>query len=97
VSNVLLLCFEHRSGRFVVLASVLIEALRSHVEVLNFEMLDSISKNSVLLTKVNQFRINVVHAHTIFRSHLFLALSLVISKFAVLSVGIYNLTFDFTG
>lgn len=97
MSSVLLLCFEHWAGRFVVLASVLVEALRSHVKVLNFEMLDPISKHSVLLTKVNQFRINVVHAHTLFRSHLFLAFRFVISKLAVLSVGIYNLTFDFTG
>jgi hypothetical protein len=69
----LLLRFKHRPSRFNLLPSVFVEALSSHMEVLNLKMLDPITENPVLLSKMNQFSVYVINRHAIVRSHLFFA------------------------
>jgi|Laugresu1bdmlbsd_1035121.scaffolds.fasta_scaffold239554_1 hypothetical protein len=66
------------------------------MEVLDFKMLDAVAKHSVLLPQMNQLRINVINSYAIVRSNLFFTVLFEITELAVLSIGVYDLTFYFT-
>ena len=94
-SFLFLFSFKHRTSWLVIFTAILIESLRGHVEVLDFEMLDAIAKNSVLLPQMDQLRINVINRYPIVRSHLFFTVLFKITELAVLSIGVDDLAFDF--
>lgn len=93
----LLFSFKHRPSRLMVLASILVKALGSHMKILDFEVLDPIAKNSILLSQMYKFSIYVINSDSIVRSYLFLAALFEITELAVLSIWIDDLTFYFTG
>ena len=70
----------------MVLASILVKALGSHMKILDFEVLDPIAKNSILLSQMYKFSIYVINSDSIVRSYLFLAALFEITELAVLSI-----------
>ena len=51
---------EDRSRRFLLLLTRWVETLWCHVEVLNFELFDTIAQNSIHLSHVNEFVVNFI-------------------------------------
>jgi hypothetical protein len=70
----------------MVLASILVKALSSHMKILDFEVLDPIAKYSILLPQMYKFSIYVINSDSIVRSYLFLAALFEITELAVLSI-----------
>ena len=70
----------------MVLASILVKALSSHMKILDFEVLDPIAKYSILLPQMYKFSIYVINSDSIVRSYLFLAALFEITELAILGI-----------
>jgi len=65
------------------------EALVRHSEVLNFELLDSVTEGSIHLSQVYQLRVNTIHTYGLVR--LLIVLCLLLVETSVLSIALTNL------
>lgn len=82
-------------------ASVLIEALRRHVKVLNFQVFDPVTQRFVVIPQLDQFCVDVVNRHVTFGGQRGLIVACVIlivaSKFTELCIGCFYLLLDWFG
>ena len=65
------------------------EALVRHSEVLNFELLDSVTEGSIHLSQVYQLRVNTIHTYGLVR--LLIVLCLLLVETSVLSIALTDL------
>ena len=65
------------------------EALVRHSEVLNFELLDSVTEGSIHLSQVYQLRVNTIHTYRLVR--LLIVLCFLLVETSVLSIALTNL------
>jgi hypothetical protein len=70
----------------MVLASILVKALGSHMKILDFEVLDPIAKYSILLSQMDKFSIYVINSDSIVRSYLFFTALFEITELAILGI-----------
>ena len=65
------------------------KALIRHSEVLNFELLDSVTESSIHLSQVYQLRVNTIHTYGLVR--LLIVLCLLLVETSVLSIALTDL------
>ena len=65
------------------------EALVRHSEVLNFELLDSVTEGSIHLSQVYQLRVNTIHTYRLVR--LLIVLCFLLVETSVLNIALTNL------
>ena len=87
--QLIVLVLKHWPVRLLMLRFANTEALVRHSEVLNFELLDSVTEGSIHLSQVYQLRVNTIHTYGLVR--LLIVLCLLLVETSVLSIALTNL------